>query len=302
MSRAAIVRKWIFRNSPSARSASPQEVMFPCPACGHESHYFNVGKGVGYCHSAKCHTTSSMSLLEAMWGSVGEWAPEVVKAEVRVSIILPQGCVPLVYVLSGRYLTLYREAVEWLRDKRHIEPRDVFHYAFQFDENQDRVVIPVLSEGQLVNYVSRAAGWFTGRTDSKRYMYAKGAETGRYLFNYEAIPGDHWAIVENTFNAVWLNNHFPCTSSFGSHLSKHQIELLSKRCRKVTLMWDHGAEERAMLACKKLRALAIHAEYVQFTADRKQPDDYSLPTLIGLFNRSAEVLAERKQLRGLAIA
>lgn len=208
--------------------------------------------------------------------------------EAPVKVQLPKGCKPLIQMVNGQLVTLHPEAVQALK-ARNVSGFDTYFFGIQLDDEEDRVVIPVVDNGELVNYVSRSVWWYMGKTDAKRYMYAKGANTGDYLFNFAAVSRkSHLAIVENTFNAIWLKNHFPCTSSFGSHLSNAQIAQLAGRVKSVTIMWDRGAEDRAKAACKKLGQNGVSAKFVAFAEDGKQPDNYPAETLIEVYQRAAQ--------------
>jgi hypothetical protein len=288
----ATIRAWIFRRAPRAR-ASGKEIQFPCPACGHSAHYFNPHKGVGYCHAARCQKVSTTRSLEELWGEMGDYVVEASEPdEAPVQVILPAGCQPLVTMDRGQYVTRFPEAVQAIQEKRFLTPEDMFMFAMQLDTEEDRIVIPIISEeGELVNYVSRSVWWYQGKTEFKRYMYAKGADTGSYLFNYRALPKNgHVAIVENTFNAIWLRRYFPCTSAFGSHLSNMQVAKL-KLFQRITLFWDRGAEDRARAACEKLRNNGLLADFVEFVGPGKQPDDYTAGALSKAYAESGSKMS-----------
>ncbi len=273
------------------------EAQFPCPRCQHPNFYFNMRKRVGYCHHANCHYSPDMDELVAIAGC----APDVSFAtsdvpiateEPDVEITLPEDARQIIHMEDGLLCTDYPRASD------QISLRGVVHaaqYRYNIHIGSDRVYIPVYQDGKLVSYVGRAV-WWLPYEPFQRYKYPKGTKIANYIFDWDrAKTWTQLTLVENTFNAMWLNRDYT-TTNFGSHLSDRQIEtIIHGRAGmegSILLMWDEGADKSAAKAVKKLQQRGIRAGYVKIDG---QPDDHARQTLCGYIDRAHREIQKGKR-------
>ncbi|MDY6958099.1 MAG: hypothetical protein SVK08_02975 [Halobacteriota archaeon] len=187
---------------------------------------------------------------------------------------LPERADRLTYMKDGLIFSKFPLASEQIKD-RGVDLQS--QYIFDIHLGEGRIFIPIYYEGKLVSYVGRACWWIP--EIRLRYKYPSGTRVTDYLFNWDGVKQEKTLIlVENTFNAIWINNNLgPCTSTFGSNLSDSQITLItSGHFASVVILWDEGADMSAYKAVKKLRAASTPATYVMIDG---QPDDHSLSFL-----------------------
>lgn len=185
-------------------------------------------------------------------------------------------------------MTRYQIPLHALERERRLFLQDILKWNIHFDPTTNRIIVPVYEEGKLVQYVGRLLWGVRGTgAGDKRYKYASGASIGKYLLGWgEAKRWEKLTLVENTFNAIWLRDKLYCSTNFGSHLSKEQIDKIEKsKVKSVVLLWDEGAEARAEKAVRQLHKRAINAVYLVI---KGQPDDYRLEDLIEICNNAHE--------------
>ncbi len=281
---------WILSNAAAVESGGV-EFNFPCPHCGHTSHYFNVKKAIGFCHKAGCKRVTTVAALEQAFGNtpdsvvVGYVSYEhEVSAKQEVPVKLPVGVDAIVYRVEGTLYTNYPEVVTQLEKTRFIDSSLAHRWGLLLDPIRERIIIPVFFKGTLQNYVSRSVWWKASVSEYKRYEYPKGHNIKRWLFGWdEAKTFQRLTLVENTFNAIWLRSTLHCTSNFGSDLSKQQIDLIFKsKVQEVTFLWDYGAEQRTQKAMNALSKVGVDCRMVKLTEEKQQPDNWTLNELVAM--------------------
>jgi len=264
----------------------PGEVQIPCPKCGHPSFYFNTRKGVGYCHRAKCGWSPNRDQLQEKLGKRFQLdpAPQVEAPAPDGALDFPPDVLPLLSPNLVAHCEVCEETVQHIENDRHV-PRDRQHH-FGLRASENRIYIPVLENGALVNYVGRVKWWIS--STAPRYQYASGVTTSSYLFTWDVFrTRDQVALVENTFNALWLRQ-YGVTTNFGSHLSVTQAEKIAySRVRRVLILWDSGAEPKAEKAVVLLRGLGVSAAYVRLEG---QPDGHREECLASIIQGGFEAL------------
>ena len=249
----------------TAIKVGDNEYKFPCPKCGHENHYYNIKKGVSYCHRASCHYT---------FHDV-DYSPVEIKEEPKenkLSIHFPSDAVSIKYD---------KKVIEALQS-RNISLETAIKYKLR--SWRDYIQIPVYHKHKLVNLVQRKINRketgkkiFSSVPHKERYLYIKGVSTTDYLFNWDDIAQTNQrgvVLIENTFNVLWFKRSFifSLTTTFGSHLSDKQVELIrNSNVKYVLILWDQGAS--ANKAINKLRKIGVRAE--NFFLRKGQPDDYN---------------------------
>lgn len=296
--------KWIMGAFPQAKKVTGSyELQFNCPKCGHDRFYFNYSKGVGHCFHASCEFSPGIQEMEFVIGYPPErnlgYVPEADNTKVEdktyVEVQLPAGSKPLVSLipndrtgLPAGFVFRDRDACAVMHSRR-ISAFYAYQYNIQFNTNS--VVVPVTENGKLVQFVQR---FFRRNKEtvaealnvSHRYNYAQGQPITDFLLGWDKLSyhtGD-LVLVENTFNAIWLDSWFNVpmkdvrvSTNFGSHLSDTQVDKIKKSTiRSVLLMWDEGAESKAEKAVKKLRHNGIAALAINI---KGQPDDLELQSI-----------------------
>src|SRR3990167_9718105 len=266
------------------------EVQLPCPRCSHPQFYFNLRKGVGYCHRAKCGWSPNRVQVEQLLKEKGlrlqlDPAPTPqVEKRTEGPLAFPPDVVPLLGSDLVAHCEVCEETVQRLERDRRVPRKRQQHFGFRGSEN--RIYVPVTENGQLVNYVGRVKWWID--SDAPRYQYAPGVTTRSYLFTWDVFrTREQMALVENTFNALWLRQ-YNVTTNFGSHLSDVQIEKIAEsRIRHVLILWDSGAEMKAEKAVKALRLHGVRSAYVRLEG---QPDGHREECLASIIQGGFEAL------------
>jgi hypothetical protein len=268
----ADITQWLL-GAMAVNKKNGNELQFDCPECDHPQFYFNVAKGVGYCHRATCRETFPLDRLIDVVGYPPELAGYVPALD-NIDTVL------------AKPVALPKEATKIHWDDREVyalETRGVtWEHIQQFDIRSDgkRLYVPVYEGGELVQYnsrrINRAAltyeGWF--KAGPKPYRYASGHPITNYFLGWEECRlWPELVLVENTFVSIWLR-HLHCTATFGSHLSDTHIDkILHSKVKKVTFLWDSGTGLASEKAVKKLRALGIDCKVITLAG---QPDDLEL--------------------------
>ena len=286
------IASWLSRNFKAQKVGATNEFIFSCPTCGHSRFYFNIKKKIGYCHKDKCHWTPTLEDLIRLSNSRPDELSnsEQISDESELEIKIPDGSEKLVKMKSGEFVTDFPIASEKVRE-RGISIEDQFRFNLYIGNG--RIYIPVYFNGKLVNYVGRAIWWLPSYIP--RYEYFKGAKTSAYIFNWDSAKlWPELTLQENTFNAIRYKNQLQCTTNFGSHLSKTQIDLIAKANTKlVVIMWDEGAEKNAYRAVKELRSIGIPSAYCVM---KGQPDSHEDGYLWEILNKARKVASEGNKM------
>jgi hypothetical protein len=177
---------------------------------------------------------------------------------------------------------------------------------FNIHYNDEFIFVPVYANREFVQYVGRR--YDIGLQNifdvphKQRYSYFKGVSINKYIFNWdEAKNWPYITLVENTFNAIWLNEH-NVTTNFGSYLSNDQINLLvNSRAKAVIFLWDGGTGKQSWKAGCALQAKGIKTGRIIIHNQRgdAQPDNFS----VNLLEKSIEecLLAATKKSYNLAV-
>ena len=264
------------------------EALISCPSCGKNKLYFNITKKVGTCHYSGCMYHSEPVTIKKLTNICGFAPDEAINfslyknfnsevPQLPQPINLPEGAEPLVIRKEGQLFTIYPTVLKHIQ-MRGITPEEMFRYNFHFDGM--RIYIPVYHNGQMVQWVGRAAWWFAN--EEKKYKYATGSSVTNYLFNWDTNKySNKLTLVENTFVAIasdtiakGIDKNSGWCSTFGSHLSDTQCDLIGKGAAcSVVVIFDSDAQDKAEKGVQKLRGLGIRAGMISLV--RRQPDDYS---------------------------
>jgi hypothetical protein len=193
------------------------------------------------------------------------YSPKLQDIKIATPVALPKSAVPIgQYDLAVDALSF--RGVGW----------DLIQ-KFQLHQDDERLYVPVYSEGMLVQYNSRKVAkekdpidWF--KAGPKPYKYASGHPITHYFLGWdECRMWDSLVLVENTFVSMWLRD-LHCTATFGSHLSDVHIDkILHSRVKFVTFLWDEGTAFASQKAQRKLKELGIQSNII---AIHGQPDDH----------------------------
>ena len=257
------------------------EIQLNCPVCSHEEFYFNIYKKLGHCFRDSCLYNPSLSDLTELVGDLlfdsNLSESDLPKEEVSdIKISLPGS--PIAFLGSSRSIrSNYPQVVSILSQERSITPEQIIKWNLHTDGR--RVYVPVYFKNELISYVGRVIWGLDLIPGEKRYKYPSGSKVSEHLFGFdEAFYWNYLVLCENTFNAIAYREHFNCSTNFGSHLSRAQVEKIvgSPYIHKVILLWDSGAELRAEKAVKALEDKGIRAYSVSI---KDQPDSHSIEDL-----------------------
>lgn len=279
------------------------EVHMKCPKCDHVQFYFNMSKGVGFCHRASCHWKPSLKALAEHWGSepsdVG-WTPvPQVVVEHKPLVALPKNVHPVIELNQTNYTTRMFDAYNWL-NKRKLTPEQIYHWGIL--ANYKRIYVPIYSKGNLVQYIARL---YDVNDHGMKYKYAKGVSVTNFLFGWDEQDWTWMTLVENTFVSIWLRNEVNCTTNFGSHLSDAQVGLIARsKVKEVIFLWDGDAIYKAEVGIQKLRRHGINSKFINIIG---QPDDYPVEFIREIVaiarlgsSRNINVRDVCRQLKGLS--
>lgn len=279
------------------------EIQLACPECQHGSFYFNTIKGIGFCH--RCQWTPRRDDLVRALGRQGQTillAQEQQAKEVKKEpgeVQLPEGARPLFTVLDGQvvpHCDVCEETIQHIEVDRFVS-REKQH-RFQLHASENRIYIPIHDEqGKLVNYLGRAKWWI--QSDVKSKLYAPGARTSHYLYCWSDFrTRNEIALVENTFNALWLRE-LNVTTNFGSSISEMQLtKIFASNVESVVLIWDVGAEKRAEDAVSELRSGGVRAVFARISG---QPDQHTVECLTRIVRHGHQVARSWSGDRGFHV-
>jgi hypothetical protein len=274
------ITNWLLENF-SVNTIRGNEVGFPCPECLHKSFSFNVKKEIGHCFRVSCLFSPTIETLVDQVGSPVELSGYLPQLDDRVEKEHSRVSLPVdAYSIVSLNDTWAMQALRY----RNITPDKIA--IFNIHASREWIYVPVYEEGVLVQYVGRsidrerdASEGFRANAHARRYDYFSGVPISNYLLGWgECKLWDSLTLVENTFNAIWLRYDLHCTTNFGSHLSKRQVDKIKRsKVKQVNIMFDYGAELRAEQAERRLTDAGVNVKVIHLP--HGQPDDYELEYL-----------------------
>ena len=136
---------------------------------------------------------------------------------------------------------LHAQAINSPRAMRYYEGRrisldSINKFSLGYSENQDMVIIPVMSpDGKMyLGFVARSV-------EGKSFKNTPGLPKSKLLFNlHRARKHDTVYVVESSFDAIRLDqNGIPAVATLGANVSKKQVELLTKYFNSVIVIADN---------------------------------------------------------------
>ena len=99
------------------------------------------------------------------------------------------------------------------------------HHRLGYDPERDAVTYPLRDEGGAVLGVVRRPF----DPDGPKYVYPKGVDVGRLLFNYSPEHRPFVVLVEGALDAITLwNQGVTAFAIYGSHISPEQVRLIDR--------------------------------------------------------------------------
>lgn len=181
-----------------------------------------------------------------------------------VTVPLPEGFVPAYEHEHDLPEYFKQRRISW---KRAVKYNLGWCTSGYFD---NRLVVPVLQQGQLVTFHAR---YMKAKPPNglKKVLYPKGAKTGRCLFNIDVSRAYKLIVLtEDCFSSMAVGHQG--SGCFGTSLSRHQISLLlNSNAEEIAFLWDRDALDKAYKYAEQL------AEYwkvrVVELPDEKDPDE-----------------------------
>lgn len=274
------IRRWLHKNF-IIKDIIKDEFTFSCPVCFHQAFYFNVRKKLGFCHRATCRFSPTLNDLTIIVGNnpeddIGGFFVDEEPPETQLEITLPTSDPVAYYGDNRKIFSKHPKVVDILMKQRGLFLSDILKWDLHTDGR--KIYVPVYEKGKLVSYVGRII-WGLDLNGEKKYKYPSGINITQFLFGWdEAQHWNHLTLVENTFNSISYREKLNCSTNFGSHLNRIQINKISLApfLKTVVLLWDENTDEVAEKAVKKLRRKGLNAIYCKILG---QPDDHSIQEL-----------------------
>jgi DNA primase len=230
------------------------ELRADCPFCGDDRqrlgmnnltklwHCFNcdeAGNLVGFLQRVLSLTYEAAVEMILAGRSRRRGLPELRAAEQRVpaariaSVELPTEFELLKLPMLKRNNRFWR----YLIQGRDLSISQIQDYGIGFARSGEmawRVILPVISSGQLMTFVARAIS----KERLPKYRSPVGADNSRALFNLERLAGrEEVVLVEGVFDALRIPDM--AVATLGTHLSQAQRTLLIRAgVKRVILCWD----------------------------------------------------------------
>ncbi len=271
-----------FKGSYNKKTA---EFHFSCPKCGHSQFYFNCRKGLGNCKRASCHWSPNLKEMMNFVGSSSSVELETrIEVKEKIKVDLPTDATPLLSRDLTPHCNRCATAIEHIEVDRFISKQK--QYQYNLHEIENRIIIPVYYKNNLVNYVGREKWWNLVQSNI-RYKYCPGVNTSDFIFNWDQLSFiKQLTLVENTFNAIWLQE-LGVSTNFGSSLSEKQATMIGdSNIKSVVLMWDEGANISAEKAVNKLKNLGVKAVFIKILG---QPDKHSYDCIKNMIRLAHEL-------------
>lgn len=191
------------------------ERQFLCPSHGDSrpSAYLNIAKGVWYCFTcgARGGLTGEDALVEPDYLVMREWLNDKL-AEHRV---YPEAWLSRWDAGDVHPYWLNRVGEDAAR-----------HFRLGFDHERNHLTYPLrAANGGVLGVVRRPLE----PGDGPKYLYPKGVDVSRLLFNYSPEHRDAVVLVEGALDAIALwNVGVRAFAIYGAQLSKRQVELIER--------------------------------------------------------------------------
>jgi len=234
---------------------NPTEIRFNCPYCGDVKFhlYINIQKLVGFCQ--RCKRIYTRSEVLSMLGSA-------VKGPDR-QLMQTGEYPPLIYTSASMVPLSDVKDLLRLFNKEHLAEKVV---EWGWGISYRGLIIPIGDNGYQIRT-------WTGKP--KYLVYPPGFKLSHYLYGLNKINTNEMVyLVEGPFDVLAVRNS---VASFGTHISKEQINLLlDKKVRVVSLFWDADVDK-----ITKLEVGRILSQYFEVCITEL---NIASPSMIDQFN------------------
>ena len=247
--------------------------------------YFNVVKGVGYCH--RCNSSMTLkelicslngtSIEDASSMIEGVGVNRIVRLQNRLKLLKERGkveesCPSPVSLPSGFRVFTPEEAETHFYLKKRKIPRDtVLNHRMGYcltGRWADRLIIPLYQRGELMGFIGRSffdppsslspiGKKIWARANSYvKVLNVKGFNSSKLLFNYDRF-GEEVIVTEGVFDALRCGPSG--TALFGKRMSSYQEGLLKeKNPEKVYILLDRDAYKEAREIAFRLSKIGLN--------------------------------------------
>lgn len=153
-----------------------------------------------------------------------------------------------------------------------------------YDQEFNRVVVPVKHGGRLVGLVRRSLD-----PGGPKYVNTRGLTKGDYLFGLDHVPADsrEVSVVEGPMDCMWLHQHGrPAVAILGSSISERQAEALRRRFWRVYLAFDNDKAGVAATIDAAIRLGKMEVLVVSVPPGKKDVQDCSPEELATIFTQA----------------
>lgn len=239
---------------------------------------------------AGCGSSPDLALLVSR--TTGEPLSE---ARRRLKMAIPRDNETIIKMLAGRRQGESRQLPpEPLLYDRTRVPKYMLNRGFDlellrrwevgYDQEFNRVVIPVKHEGKLVGLVRRALD-----PDGPKYVNTRGLTKGDFLFGLDHVSADakELVIVEGPMDCMWLHQHgYPAAAILGSSLSERQAETIRRRFWRVVLAFDNDRAGVIAATDAAIKLGQMEVKAVRLPAGRKDVQECSAEELAIIFTQA----------------
>ena len=241
MSQSEIISMFGLRNA----TVSRDEILCSCPypyhANGdrHPSFRLNSEKGVYICFSCGskgnlvqlAQDILGMDRLEALRTFESELTPERIDEMVRDGYEPPKPKTPLQMDISR-----WRESKSEYWHIRGFSDATIGKWQLGYDEQANRVVVPIYEGGVLMGWSKRAVDDVT----QPKWSHLPGMEKSRMLFGVDNFAGDSAIVVEAPLSVIMLDQYdvSNAVATFGCKMSDEQARMIRSRYNSVLIWYD----------------------------------------------------------------
>ena len=235
--------------------SQPNEVRLNCFNCGdRKGHlYFNVQKGIGFCHRRGCVIPEKILLdhfgigyeEDEFWPDFLIDDRETVEEEENPEIVWKESL--------GIFDRAAKPGLKYLR-RRGLKDEDIKYFRFRYNLTSlpGCVIVPIFEKNKLQYWYARHI--------LKRFHSNVHKPKGDLLFNFYGVDSHNVIVVEGVFDTVFMRKY--AVGTLGKHLSDLQAQKIYHNFSEVTICYDEEAHYSTLKAAQKFYSMGMRGVYV----------------------------------------